>query len=284
MGESPKGVTKAGPPPRRWCALGCVVIATSLVTLQARGQHCEPRTEPERGPFRATVRWDVARFESESSGGYYESVSLGLAFRQGPFRARARLPYYRLLHGGTTENGFGDLDVKLETALHEGEVWSVGGALAASFPTGSAEKRLGMGHVMVGPSVWVERRVEDLFVGGELGYSRGIGADSDETAAHEQAAHHHHAAKPHLGSIPNPMNREELWLSLSTSYVALPELQLNLGALVAGPLSEDGSTRVSTTGGVEFPLGKLGTAVGIEVDLLGLTRRTLGFVAVSLGP
>ena len=231
------------------------------------------------------MRADAAHFESESSRGLYEGVGVRLSYRRAPFRVGVRLPYYRLLERSGTVNGFGDLDAKVEAALYRDDGLSVGASVSASFPTGSAEKQLGMGHVMGGPSVWGLREIEDFFAGAELGYSRAFGADSDDdAAAHEP--HHDHAkmASAHPTSIPNPMNREELWLGLSSSYAVLPELELEAGFLVAEPVSESGATRATTTVGVAFPLGKLRTALGVEVDLTGAIRREVSFVSVSIAP
>jgi hypothetical protein len=208
-----------------------------------------------------------------------------LSYRHVPFRVGVRFPYYRLLEPSGTQSGFGDFDAKLEAALYRDEGLTVGASASASFPTGSAEKRLGMGHVMGGPSVWALREIEDFFAGAELGYSRAFGADSDDDAA-AHGPHHDHVktTSAHPASIPNPMNREELWLGLSSSYAALPELELEAGFLVAGPVSESGATRATATAGVAFPLGKLRTALGVEVDLAGTIRREVSFVSVSVAP
>jgi hypothetical protein len=138
---------------------------------------------------------------------------------------------------------------------------------------------------MGGPAVWALREIEDFFVGAELGYGRAFGADSDDDApAH--GPHHDHVktTSAHPASIPNPMNREELWLGLSSSYAVLPVLVLNAGLLVAGSLSEGDADRATATAGVEFPLGKLRTAVGVEVDLAGAIRREVSFVSISVAP
>jgi hypothetical protein len=284
MGESPKGVSGARSKPGPHRTFVALFFAMLFGARQARAQHCQPPERPESAPFEATVRADAAHFESESSLGFYEGLAMRLSYRRPPFRVGVRLPYYRLLEPSGRESGFGDLDAKVEAALYRDEGLSVGASVSASFPTGSAEKRLGMGHVMGGPSVWALREIDDFFAGAEIGYGRALGADShDDAAAHEP--HHHHAktTSAHAASIPNPMNREELWLGLRSSYAALPELELQAGFLVAVALSE-GLDRATATAGVEFPLGKLRTALGIEVDLAGAIRREVSFVSVSVAP
>jgi hypothetical protein len=215
--------------------------------------------------------------------GFYEGLTLRTAFELGMLRANVGLPYYRLLEVDGVKNGFGDLDAKLELTVLDGEGWSLGPALFASFPTGSAEKRLGMGHVMFGPSAWGALHGERAFAAVELGYEQELAAEDDETI--DPHAHHHAAASPaedaHTGPIPNPMNPEELWVGVSSSYAVLPAFELNLGGTVAVPTSDEGSVRATLRGGAAFPLGVLVTGVGIEVDLFGVTRRQIAVVSVG---
>ena len=77
------------------------------------------------------------------------------------------------------------------------------------------------------------------------------------------------------------MNPEELWVGVSSSYAVLPAFELNLGGTVAVPTSDEGSVRATLRGGATFPLGVLVTGVGVEVDLLGATRRELAVVSVG---
>jgi len=266
-----------------------VVGLSYLFALRpALGQHCQPPTQSDGELLRTTLRAEAAHYESGPSRGYYEGLGAGADLRAGVLRARAGLPYYRLLEPTGEQNGFGDLFAKLEASLYEDERWSVGPAFSASFPTGDASKRLGMGHVMLGPSVFGSWQSRSFFVGGEFGYNQalvgGEAEGSDASAAHTHAHHHHSASQGDdsaSGPIPNPMNAEELWLGLNASYDALSSLRVSVGSIGAVPTSKEGATRVTATGGVEFPLGALSTAVGIEVDLAGTTRREVVLASVA---
>ncbi|HVR21294.1 MAG TPA: hypothetical protein VMS65_16385 [Polyangiaceae bacterium] len=261
---------------------GAPIVALLLLqfsTAPALAQHCEPPTTPEALPFRATARAEAAHFESGDERGFYEGFALGAAAHYAVFRARASLPYYRLLESTGPANGLGDLETKLEGAVFDDATWSLGGAFAASFPTGSAQKRLGMGHVMLGPSVWLSRGSRRLFASAELGFMTALDGSSDDSSTPEGGhAHHHHqaAANAHHeagGPIPNPMNPHETWLGVGVSYEPLPVLRLSLGGTGAVPTTDDGESRATLRAGVEFPLGVLTTGVGCEVDVLGVTRR-----------
>jgi hypothetical protein len=284
MGECPKGVSgerlKRGP---GWVA-GALVFAISFTAREAEGQHCEVPERPESAPIEATLRAEAAHYETESSRGWYEGLRIRLGFHYEPLRLYVRVPYYRLLHPTGTRSGFGDVDSKLEATLHELDRWSLGAAASAAFPTGSAEDQLGMGHVMVGPSIWARRQGERLFAGAELGYQHAFGDSDDEDAALGHEHHEHAARREHAGAIPNPMNREEAWLGIGSGYAILPELRINVGAFFAVPVTEEGSTRGTATMGAEFPLGRVATALGVELDFLGPIRREVSFVSFSIAP
>jgi len=257
------------------------VLLPQFAAAPALAQHCEPPTTPEASPYRATVRAEAAHFESGDEQGFYEGLVLGAALHYAVFRARASLPYYRLLESTGPANGLGDLETKLEGAVFDDAAWSLGGAFAASFPTGSAEKRLGMGHVMLGPSVWLSQSSRRLFASAELGFMTALDGSSDDASPSDaEHAHHHHqaAANAHHeagGPIPNPMNPHEAWLGVGVSYELFPVLRLSLGGTGAVPTTDDGESRATLRAGVEFPLGALTTGVGGEVDVLGFTRREL---------
>jgi len=227
---------------------------------------------------RAFVRAEAAHYESEGESGLYEGLVLGASLGFAPLRLRASLPYYRLLEAAGPANGFGDLESKLEVAVLDGDAWSVGGAFAVSFPTGSAEERLGMGHVMLGPSAWLSHRSGAAFASAELGFMGAL--DREEKNAEPMPAHHehhggtstnaHHAAG---GPIPNPMNANEVWTGISASYEPARSVRLVAGGTIAFPTSEQGETRATLRAGVQLPAGAFETGLGLELDVLGVTRR-----------
>jgi hypothetical protein len=258
-------------------------LSCALSAAPAVGQHCQAPSETAGELLHVALRAEAAHFDDDSVPGYYEGLSLRTAFELGIVRASAGLPYYRLLEVDGVKNGFGDLDSKLELSVLEGDDWSLGPALFASFPTGSAEKRLGMGHVMFGPSAWIRLSVSRAFLSGELGYEQALAAEDESgESAH---AHHHGAAidagAAHRGPIPNPMNPEELWVGVNASYTVLASFEPYLGATVAVPTSEEGSTRATLRAGASFPVGVLVTSVGFELDVLGVIRREIAVASVG---
>ena len=262
----------------------CTALSCALGAGHAQAQHCQPPSEAQGSLLRTALRAEAAHFESDSGPGYYEGLSLRAALELGILRASGGLPYYRLLEVDGVKNGFGDLDTKLELTVLEDDGWSLGPALFASFPTGSAEKRLGMGHVMFGPSAWVALHGERMFAAVELGYEQELAADDDEPSDSASGHHHGHAGPVedvHTGPIPNPMNPEELWVGVSSSYAVIKSFELNLGGTVAVPTSEEGSVRATLRGGVAFPLGAFVTGVGVELDLLGSTKREVAVASVG---
>jgi len=270
---------------RRASRAVALAFAASFSGGGALAQHCEPPAAPDPSLFRVTARADAAHYESGGERGYYEGFALGAAFRYAVLHARASLPYYRLLEPAGPANGFGDLESKLEIAVLDEPSWSLGGAFAASFPTGSAEKRLGMGHVMLGPSLWLARHAETVFASAELGFMGALD-DGEEQAEPMPPGHHHHGASPNAhhepgGPIPNPMNPNELWVGANVSYEPARVVRLNAGGTLAVPTSDDGETRATLRAGVEFPRGSLVTGVGVELDVLGITRRELALASAG---
>lgn len=264
----------------------CAFLCCALGAARASAQHCHAPSEPRGELVHATVRAEAAHFESDSEPGFYEGVSLRSAFELGMLRASAGLPYYRLLELDGVSNGFGDLDAKLELSVlgNDDDGWSLGPALFVSFPTGSAEKRLGMGHVMVGPSVWFTLQGSRAFLAAEVGYEQAIAAEDEEPAESPHSHHHHAESQTHdtaLGPIPNPMNMEELWVGATSSYAVLEMLAPYVGGTVAVPTSEEGSVRATLRAGATLPIGALVTEVGFEIDLLGVTRREV--LVTSIG-
>jgi hypothetical protein len=231
----------------------------------------------------ATLHGQAARFERDFDAGWYEGVSLEIGADSGAFRARTSMPYYRLLAEHGVENGFGDLDAKVEWRLVRNDAWSLGPGVTAIFPTGSAENELGMGHTMLGGSFFGAWEPDDWFLGAEASYAAAIGWGPD---GEQGSAHMHHTAAEHAetvasGPIPNPMSPYELALAASVGKRLLPALRLTLGALGAVPTTESGSPRVTLMPAVVFELGDVSSTVGAEVDLTGSTLRRIASFAVT---
>lgn len=259
--------------------------ASALFCEFARAQHCEPPAPPDGALLRTSLRAEAARFTSGSLDGFYEGIGVGIEAHSDTVGARANLPYYRLLDANGPANGFGDAFARVEAGVRPAETWSLGPSLSVSLPTGSPSERLGMGHAMLGASAWIAWRAPELFIAGELGYAQAV-AERDDASPATKAETHQHGAQTHepatSGSIPNPMNPEELWLGLSSRYDVLSWMSVSLGGIVAFPTSEEGTLRATLNGGTEFPLGAFHTGVGIEVDLFGTTRREVVLASAGM--
>lgn len=276
----------------RLCRSLVAACACTLAASSASGQHCLPPSESESSPFRPALRAEGAHYESGTESGYYEALAVTATLSFERFRARANVPFYRLMTPVSVQGGPGDFDAKLELAVLEDGHWSLGPGFAASFPTGNAEKRIGMGHVMLGPSAWFVWNAPQFFASAELGFVSAIEEEADDATSAPEAHEHHHgagaaseSASHHAagGSIPNPMNPEEVWLGVNVSYDVLPMLSLRVGGTGAVPTSDEGETRATLRAGVAFPVARFETGVGFEIDVLGVTRRevasvTLGFL------
>jgi hypothetical protein len=262
-----------------------VALALTLGVAPAVAQHCEPPEAPDASAVSVATRAEAAHYESEGERGLYEGLALGASIRFAVLRVRASLPYYRLLGPAGPVNGFGDLESEVEVAVLEGGEWSFGGAFAATLPTGSAEKRLGMGHVMLGPSAWLSGRSEAVFASAELGFMGALDREDQDAAMPAHHAHHagasanaHHAPG---GPIPNPMNANELWVGASASYEPARGVRLDAGGTVAAPTSEQGETRATLRAGVELLAGEVDASLGFEIDVLGVTRREVAVASVG---
>ncbi|HEX6767638.1 MAG TPA: hypothetical protein VF103_19195 [Polyangiaceae bacterium] len=261
--------------------VGLIVLAAHET---ARADHCSAPERLGASTVRASLRGEAGHFDTTTDDGTFIGVVPGLSLGAGPARLRAELGVYRLSAPAGVEAGPGDLTTKLEETFFTPGRFAFGASLGASFPTGDAEKRLGMGHSMAGPSVFSTYESPRWFLALELGYASSLSMhDEPDVEAH----HHHGGAEPHehlhVPPIPNPMTAEELSLALGSSYELADWLRVSAAAL--GALSVIRGTeppfRATLEAGVELPFGPVTATAGAKLDPLGATRRQLGVVGAA---
>lgn len=167
------------------------------------------------------------------------------------------MPGYRLEKNGKTTRGLGDLFVHGQaTALTHDQI-SAGAVLGISVPTGDHDAGLGMGHVMVMPSLWARWAPGRFVVVISAGYGQGIG----DRGTH---AHHSNSAWP----LVDPMSFSELTFGTSAE-VALPG-GFRAGARASGAIpTGDGGSRLFGGVRVAFARGRIESSLEAQAGIVG---------------
>ncbi len=182
--------------------------------------------------------------------GAYQAIAPTLAWSRGRYSLRAVVPAYHIERYGYEDTGLGDVILSGHVQLAHGHAWALGVIAAVGVPTGNAGDGLGMGHLMVMPSLFVavQRGRAAITVHAGLGKSL---ADADDHAGHRS-------------SIVSPMNPFEVGTALRVSLGVTPRLALQAAAGLAVPFG-DGVTRSTASAGTRYRVGA--TDVGFELHL-----------------
>jgi hypothetical protein len=241
--------------------------------LAARAQSCHAPSLREHGEarFRVSLSSVYATYETPQYAGEYQGLRVLAAYMDKWIYVHASLPGYRLVRNGSTDYGLGDVgaDVRVTAYRSEDGKLSLGGELAAMFPSGSAAKDLGMGHVMLMPGAWARLEQDKLSFWVQLAYGRSIGGSSHH--------HHHHHEAQAAGPIVNPMNRSELEHALGVAYAVHPAVRLTGRALGAVPIAaNDGQARQVLAPGLSLLFGPIDVSLELEWAVVGqpFTLRT----------
>jgi hypothetical protein len=222
----------------------------------AQSCHLPPENTGTSGIV-AGLRGESAGFDTKSYEGHYEGTALLANLETRWFRANAVLPAYRIVRNGLAATGFGDVLLQGGVALLRGSEprRTLGVELGVSLPTGSVENDLGMGHVMVLPSVWGGWQAGALGFSARAGYARAL-------AGSGHAHHHQDGHSP----IVDPMNSSELALSAVGSLELARIVALRAGAYGAVPVGiSDGAGRAAAL--VAAGLGGRRVASELQVQL-----------------
>jgi hypothetical protein len=250
-------------------ALGAIALLACLVsTNRSHAQTCHPpslRDEPTDSGFHVGFVSVAATF-SDTEHGDYQGIIPTVGWHYEWLTAEVALPWYRLERNGDEDIGLGDLAADVRVAIYRApsRVIAFGPELAASFPTGDADKELGMGHVMLMPGVWGRFELARLSIIGQLAWGRAL-AGTDGHAAH----HMHGGAAPHPSPRVNPMNMNELEHALGIRYAVHPNLALTARWLGAVPLEDNGFERQTIGPGLQLTADALDASIEVQVPVAG---------------
>jgi hypothetical protein len=250
---------------RRTAPVVCVVAfaGSSVAARPAAAQSCHlpPRVQTSEDAFSATLRSESAGFSNSEYEGHYEGLIPALAFRYAWFDAAASLPVYRIVRNGRSDVGPGDLLLQTRVAvLRDRErLDALGLELAATLPTGNPEHELGMGHVMLMPSVWGTLALGRLGLSARFGYAGALAGSSE---------HHHHSGG--MSPLVDPMNESELDAAAAGSLAVTPAVSVRLGFYGAVPVATaDGASRAAGFAGFGVQNQRFGTSVEVHLPLAG---------------
>ncbi|HEU4408417.1 MAG TPA: hypothetical protein VFS43_24345 [Polyangiaceae bacterium] len=226
-------------------------------------QHChEPAPLERRGlGLRAGLGAEYATYRTARYEGEYQGASVVVQWDNPWVRLRAALPAYRLVRNGLEGQGLGDLllEGRVPLVRPEGGALEIGAVLAATVPTGDAERELGMGHLMAMPGAFVVWAPGRAFVTAQLGYGGAIDVGS--------GGHRHHGGpRP----IVNPMNRSEVEAAASAGYLVHELVRARVGAYGAEPVfDEEGARRAAAFVGVDLLAGPVDVALEGHLPFAG---------------
>lgn len=198
---------------------------------------------------------EAAEFDTTLYVGSYQGVTPSLGWMRGRFGAGATISLYHLTENGRSLYGPGDAMLVAHAAVIDGDALRAGVALHAMLPTGSELDNLGMGHMMVMPSVWATWRTAPVTIDASAGYGRamtGLGGGHD------------HGPAP----LVDPMNLQEL------TFRAAADLDVGRGVQVGGralggiPIGS-GATRVIGGARVAWGTPRVSTGLEVQVGLAG---------------
>jgi hypothetical protein len=247
-----------------------LLLGPWILAARAEAQACHPGSFARPAvPSRAAARplelgvglsASAARYATRSYSGEYQALVPGLSAVSRYASADVALPVYRVVRNGLREAGVGDLALSLRVPVLDAPArgLSAGLALAATLPTGSADKQLGMGHVMLMPGAYLALDTPALLLVAQLAYGRALG----DMGAHTM----------HMGPRPivNPMNRSELEHAFSASVRVVDGLRALVRLYGATPAwDRRGEAREVLALGGQASVGPVDVRLELELPLVG---------------
>ncbi len=218
-------------------------------------------------PYEASVQLVGARFDTMSFLGDYQGLVPATQWTRGRLGASVSLGLYRLTENGRVLHGIGDAMLAASvTGLTRGSA-RLGISAAVSLPTGDHNVGLGMGHLMVMPSVWGSWMLQALMIDASLGYAAAIGGDT----------HHDHGAWP----LVAPMNPQEL--TWSGSALAALGKAIHAGIHASGGVAIGaGQDRVVIGARAIWTAGRFETVGELQTGLVGDPFTIRGVLATAV--
>lgn len=199
--------------------------------------------EPQ--PFDLGAGLVLARYETQLYAGDYQGVKPSAAWHQGRYGVSAELGFYRVTENGARYFGFGDLLVGAGASIWSHDKARLAVGVPVSLPIGDHVHGLGMGHVMVMPTL-------------VAGYDRLTASVTYGRAIGGEAHHVGHGVWP----LIDPMNMQEVAWSLSGSFPL--GRALAMGGRFGGALAiGDGTNRVNAAWEVVWTEGRVTTKFDI---------------------
>lgn len=242
-------------------ALGWAALVHAAGRADAQPCH-EPVPLERRGiGLRVGLGAEYAAYRTARYEGDYTGASAAAQWDAPWARLRAALPAYRLDRNGLEVRGLGDLvlEGRVPFVRTEGDALAGGFVLAATLPTGDADRDLGMGHVMAMPGAWFSWIPARAFVTTQLIYGRALGAGAG-------GGHHGGGPRP----IVNPMNASEVEASASAGYLIHELVRARAGVYGALPVDDrTGASRAAALVGADLIVDRFDLSLEGHLPLVG---------------
>jgi hypothetical protein len=252
--------------------LGVAALMGSLAPLAGIAYAGHDMADHDHAPTSSVsvgVALQAAEFETRAYVGNYQSIAPSLGWTRGRFAASATVGLYHLEENGLGKTGFGDVMLGGHATVFDRDALDAGVALHVMLPTGAEADDLGMGHMMVAPTLWAAWRADPVTLAASAGYARAL------TTA-DGAAHDHGPAP-----LVDPMNMQELTWSASADVDVGHRIRLGGRALGAIP-TDTGQSRVIGGGRVRWGTERVSTAFELQVGVVGDPFIVRGVVETTL--
>ena len=224
-------------------------VSAALAPTGARAEHDHGshagHVQPEARHLDVGAGIVLARYETQLYAGDYQGVKPTAVWRRGRYAVSAEIGFYRITKNGAVYFGFGDLLLGAGATVHRGEQTMIALGLPVSLPIGDRTTGLGMGHVMVMPTVVMAYRR----LAASLTYGRAVGGDA------------HHAGHG-VWPLIDPLNQQEFAWSVGGSFPIASSLAI--GGRLGGAIAiGDGTDRVHAAWEAVWTEGRVATKLDL---------------------
>jgi len=258
---------------RRWIGVAALVGSFALqgsgVAFADHEMAMSEHHQDDSSEISVGVSMEAAEFNTMVEVGSYQAIVPSLGWMRGRFGASATVGLYHLDENGLSVYGLGDTMIAGHATVVATEAAMAGVALHVMAPTGSELENLGMGHVMVMPSLWGAWRSHPLTIVASAGYGRAMTALG--------SGHHDHGLAP----LVDPMNLQELTWSASADLDVGHGVQVG-GRTLGGVPIGTGHLRAIGGGRVAWGTPRITTAFELQLGIAGDPFTIRGVVDTAL--
>lgn len=256
--------------------IALVVVGLTVAAAHAEHHHDMAMMDAGTGsgevaePFDASVQLIAASYSTLTYVGDYEGAIASFGYSHGRYMVGASLGTYRIMLNGLDEYGIGDVMVHAgATLVHAGEV-QAGVVAMVSAPTGDDRVGLGMGHLMLMPSVYGVWTRAHATLTASVGYSRAI--------AQMEAAHDHG-----VWPLVEPMNMSEISWGVAGDYAFGRGMHAVVRAGGGHPVGNTlGHERVIGAVRLGWGTGRVDTGAEVQTGLVGDPFTIRGLLETAL--